>query len=171
MARSGVMDIKELEEIVRILKENGVTEFELERENTHIKLSRAVLAPQGAQAHASQITHTPIAALPNHGTAEASPGGAPSTQPAAPQAAVDEFAGLTKVESPIVGTFYRKPSPDAEPFVKVGDTVSKGDTLCIVEAMKLMNEIEAPCSGKVIKVLPQDAQVVEFGELLVVIEP
>ncbi len=75
------------------------------------------------------------------------------------------------MESPLVGTFYRKPSPDASPFVSEGDVVKKGDTLCIVEAMKLMNEIEAPCSGKVTKVLPSDGAVVEFGEVLFLIDP
>ena len=78
---------------------------------------------------------------------------------------------MVKVESPIVGTFYRKSSPDADAFVSVGASVSKGDTLCIIEAMKLMNEIEAPCSGTVEKILASDSQVVEFGESLFFIRP
>jgi acetyl-CoA carboxylase biotin carboxyl carrier protein len=76
-----------------------------------------------------------------------------------------------KVESPIVGTFYRRASPDAELFVKEGDIVSKGDTLCIIEAMKLMNEIEATTSGRLVKILGTDGQVVEFGETLFLIDP
>ena len=157
-----IMDIKELEKIVKILKESGVTDFELTQDGTTIKLSRAQLvqaAPQVALAPAAVTS----------ASAEVLPVAIP--QPEAASAGGDEFAGLHKVESPIVGTFYRKPSPDADSFVQEGDTVKKGDTLCIVEAMKLMNEIEAPVSGKVVRVLPGDAQVVEFGELLVVIDP
>jgi acetyl-CoA carboxylase biotin carboxyl carrier protein len=87
-------------------------------------------------------------------------------------AAQDQDMGrYVKVESPIVGTFYRRPSPDAESFVKEGDIVSKGATLCIIEAMKLMNEIEAPTSGRVVKILGSDGQVVEFGEVLFLIDP
>jgi acetyl-CoA carboxylase biotin carboxyl carrier protein len=83
----------------------------------------------------------------------------------------EDLGRYVKVESPIVGSFYRKPSPDAEPFVKEGDVVSKGCTLCIIEAMKLMNEIESPTSGKVVKVLGAEGQVVEFGEVLFLIDP
>ncbi len=155
------MDIKELEKIVKILKESGVTDFELTQDGTTIKLSRAqlvqaaALAPVAAPAASIDIA-APVAV---------------SAQPAVATSPQDEFAGMHKVESPIVGTFYRKPSPDADSFVQEGDTVRKGDTLCIVEAMKLMNEIEAPVSGKVVRVLPGDSQVVEYGELLVVIDP
>ena len=80
-------------------------------------------------------------------------------------------SNLKKVESPIVGTFYRKPSPDAPPFAKEGDRVAAGDTLCIVEAMKLMNEIDSPCSGTIEKILVADGEVVEFGEVLFLIKP
>ncbi|MCB0328325.1 MAG: acetyl-CoA carboxylase biotin carboxyl carrier protein [Bdellovibrionales bacterium] len=158
------MDIKDLEQIVKILKENGVTEFELEQENTHIKLSRGQLQPTHALLPQSvdAPAYLPQPMLPHT---------APATgAPAVPQA-VDEYAGYHKVESPIVGTFYRRPSPDAEPFVREGDVVKKGMTLCIIEAMKLMNEIEAPISGRVTRVLPEDSQVVEFGELLILIDP
>jgi acetyl-CoA carboxylase biotin carboxyl carrier protein len=86
-------------------------------------------------------------------------------------AAHEDTGRFTKVESPIVGTFYRKPSPDAELFVKEGDTVSKGQTLCIIEAMKLMNEIESPSSGKIVKILGVEGKVVEFGEVLFLIDP
>jgi acetyl-CoA carboxylase biotin carboxyl carrier protein len=79
--------------------------------------------------------------------------------------------GLSFVTSPIVGTFYRAPNPDAEPYVKVGDHVTKGQTLCIVEAMKLMNEIEADVSGTIVRVLPENAQPVEFGQRLFAIRP
>jgi acetyl-CoA carboxylase biotin carboxyl carrier protein len=80
-------------------------------------------------------------------------------------------AHFVKVESPIVGTFYRKPSPDSDVFVKEGSSVKKGDTLCIIEAMKLMNEIDAPCDGRVEKILLSEGHVVEFGEALFYINP
>ena len=159
------MDIKDLEQIVRILKDNGVTDFELEQEGTHIKLSRAQLVAQPS-AHVA-IEHAPMMALPANSYSAPQHAQIPVAAPSV----VDDYAGCNKIESPIVGTFYRKPSPDAEPFIREGAIVQKGDTLCIVEAMKLMNEIEAPCSGKVVRILPEDNQVVEYGELLVVIDP
>ncbi|MGA1191713.1 MAG: acetyl-CoA carboxylase biotin carboxyl carrier protein [Bdellovibrionota bacterium] len=155
------MDIKELEKIVKILKESGVTDFELTQDGTTIKLSRAQLV----QAVAPVMAPSAVAAIDIAAPVSV------SQQPAVAPHPQDEFAGMHKVQSPIVGTFYRKPSPDADSFVQEGDTVRKGDTLCIVEAMKLMNEIEAPVSGKVVRVLPGDSQVVEYGELLVVIDP
>jgi acetyl-CoA carboxylase biotin carboxyl carrier protein len=85
--------------------------------------------------------------------------------------AQEDLGRYVKVESPIVGSFYRRPSPDAEPFVKEGDVISKGSTLCIIEAMKLMNEIESPTSGKVVKIMGAEGQVVEFGEVLFLIDP
>ena len=156
------MDIKELEQIVSILKENGVTEFELEQDGTHLKLSRGALqALAAAAAPVAADIQPAVHAVPM-----------PQVVPQNGQAPAEESTeGLERVESPIVGTFYRKPSPDADVFAKVGDVVSKGDTLCIVEAMKLMNEIEAPCSGKITKILLNDGQVVEFGELLFLIDP
>lgn len=152
------MDIKDIEHIIRILKQNEVTEFELEQEGTRVKLART---PAGGFAHSETRMEV-----------------VPAVQVAMPVVAQSNGAGaqedlgrFVKVESPIVGSFYRRPSPDAEPFVKEGDVVSKGATLCIVEAMKLMNEIESPTSGKVVKVLGSEGQVVEFGEVLFLIDP
>jgi len=153
------MDIKDIEHIVKILKQNEVTEFELEQDGTRIRLSRTTSGGYTAAA-----------------------GGNLDVVPAvhvSPVAATDAGAGLrqedlgtfVKVESPIVGTFYRRPAPDAAPFVKEGDMVSKGDKLCIIEAMKLMNEIEASTSGRVVKILGIEGQVVEFGEALFLIDP
>jgi len=151
------MDIKDIENIIKILKQNEVTEFELEQEGTRVKLSRAT----GGTYVTSEARYEMVPAVQVSMAA-----------PAAAQAAPQEDLGrYVKVESPIVGTFYRKPSPDADVFAKEGDTVSKGDTLCIIEAMKLMNEIEAPTSGKVVKVLGVEGQVIEFGEVLFLIDP
>lgn len=149
------MNINDLEQIIRILKQNDVTDFEIEHDGVHIKLSRA-----GSVVH----TTAPMQVAPV--TPAISTPAAPAEQVAP---VIDDR--YTKVESPIVGTFYRKPSPDAEPYVSEGQMVKKGDTLCIIEAMKIMNEIEAPVSGKVVKILLADGQVVEFGEVLFLIDP
>lgn len=149
------MNINDLEQIIRILKQNEVTDFEIEHDGVHIKLSRG-----GSVVHAAapmQLAHVaPAISTPSAPAAQAAP-------------VIDD--SYTKVESPIVGTFYRKPSPDAEAYASEGQMVKKGDTLCIIEAMKIMNEIEAPVSGKVVKVLLTDGQVVEFGEVLFLIDP
>ena len=151
------MDIKDIENIIKILKQNEVTEFELSQEGTTIKLSRATA---GGYAHVESRMEVIPAVQMSMPVA------------AAGAAAVQEDLGrFVKVESPLVGTFYRKPSPDAEMFVKEGDSVSKGQTLCIVEAMKLMNEIESPTSGRIVKILSTEGQVVEFGEVLFLIDP
>lgn len=150
------MDIKDIEHIVRILRESDVAEFELEQEGTRLKLVRGpqgFVVASGSQPQLGYLGVAPATALP-----VVSPEN-------------DDTAAFVKVESPIVGTFYRRPSPDAEPFVKEKDHVKKGDTLCIVEAMKLMNEIEAPCSGTIERVLLNDGQVVEYGEVLYLIKP
>jgi len=152
------MDIKDIENIIKILKQNEVTEFELEQEGTRVKLSRTT----GGTYVAAETRYEMVPAVQVASTPVAAAGGA---------AAQEDLGRYVKVESPIVGTFYRKPSPDAEVFVKEGDTVSKGDTLCIIEAMKLMNEIEAPTSGKVVKILGVEGQVIEFGEVLFLIDP
>ena len=156
------MDINELEQILSLLKRNDVTEFELEQEGTSLKLTRGVQQQIVTVSHPTAATLEP--AIVNVGM-----NGKASDYKVADQAAKNE--NLVKVESPIVGTFYRKPSPDSDPFIKIGERVNKGDTICIIEAMKLMNEIEAPCSGKVEEILLTDGEVVEFGEVLVLINP
>jgi acetyl-CoA carboxylase biotin carboxyl carrier protein len=152
------MDIKDIENIIKILKQNEVTEFELEQEGTRVKLSRTTSGTYVT----SEARYEMVPAV------QLSAPAAPVSGGAAPQ---DDLGRYVKVESPIVGTFYRKPSPDADLFVKEGDTVRKGDTLCIIEAMKLMNEIEAPTSGKIVKILGVEGQVIEFGEVLFLIDP
>ncbi|MBX7143740.1 MAG: acetyl-CoA carboxylase biotin carboxyl carrier protein [Oligoflexia bacterium] len=161
------MKIEEIAEIINILKQTDVTEFEIDQDGTHIKLTRgkhfAVPAATINGVSAPHLEPAIVGAVPNGHVA------------AAPVAQAGQAASIpshfVKVESPIVGTFYRKPSPDADPFVQEGVAVKKGDTLCIVEAMKLMNEIESPCSGKIEKVLLTDGEVVEFGEVLFYINP
>lgn len=155
------MDINDIEHIIKILKQNEVNEFELEQDGTRLKLSRGAITSY-VTSEARLDVVPPIQHVPGPVVAAVA---YPSP------AAAEDLGRYVKVESPIVGTFYRKPSPDAEPFVKEGDSISKGSTLCIIEAMKLMNEIEAPSSGKIVKVLVTEGQVVEFGEVLFLIDP
>jgi len=154
------MDIKDIEHIIKILKQNEVTDFELEQEGTRIRLARTT---SGGYAHVdARVDLVPAVA----GAAHVTPGAVSVSA-----TAVEDNGRYIKVESPIVGTFYRRPSPDSEAFVKEGDSISKGGTLCIVEAMKLMNEIEAPTSGRIVKIFGTEGQVVEFGEVLFLIDP
>lgn len=157
------MDTKEIEQILAILKQNDVTEFELSRGDTHIKLTRS---PRHQVSLASSAPVTIEPAIVSAGTGTATPANEDTST-----ASQASNVNLFRVESPLVGTFYRKPAPDAEPYVTEGMTVKKGDILCIVEAMKLMNEIEATVSGKIEKVLVGDGEVVEFGEVLFLINP
>ena len=151
------MDIKDIEHIIKILKQNEVTDFELEQDGTRIRLARTP--------NREYISELPIEMKPAiQGIIT------PISSHTTPSADAD--AGrYVQVTSPIVGTFYRRPSPDAELFVKEGDSVRKGDTLCIVEAMKLMNEIEAETDGRIVRILGDDGQVVEYGEVLFLIDP
>ncbi|HMG85640.1 MAG TPA: acetyl-CoA carboxylase biotin carboxyl carrier protein [Terracidiphilus sp.] len=150
-------DIKDLQELIEFLKKYQVAEFDLERGDIKIRLkfSQAV-APAASVADLARL----VAAAP---PATASPAAQPAAVPAAP---ADPDAGLHIVKSPIVGTYYGSPSPGASPFVSPGDRVEKGQVICIVEAMKLMNEIEADASGEVVKCFISNGQPIEFGQPL-----
>lgn len=149
------MDIKDIEQILKVLKQSDIVDFELEQGGTRIRLSRG--APAVSTGVPSSVSALMAMSLPSEGL-----GTAPTSE---------VESSCVKVVSPMVGTFYRKPSPDAEPFAREGDRVTKGQTLCIIEAMKLMNEIDAPVSGVLSKILVGDAQVAEFGEVLMLIQP
>ena len=148
----------EIKELMEYLESSSFVEFEMEREGVKIKLVRR-------PPHGSEPPAAPVAAA-SHAVAAHGPV-PPGPAPAAPvPAAPVEAADVHLVKSPIVGTFYRAGSPDAKPFVSPGDRVSKGQVMCIVEAMKLMNEIEADIDGEVMDVLVSNGQPVEFGEPL-----
>ena len=157
------MDIDQLEAIIKLLKQNEVTQFELEKDGTRLKLVREL--GTGPATLVSVPAHSVEPAI----VTSAGNGVLPSSHVPPPHEAAP--SNWVRIESPIVGTFYRKPSPDAEPYVNQGDIVKKGDTLCIIEAMKLMNEIEASSSGRIEKVLLSDGEVVEYGEALFLINP
>jgi acetyl-CoA carboxylase biotin carboxyl carrier protein len=167
------MNQKEIRELIEFLKEQDIAEFELERGDVKLRIKRggssvpqvvAVAAPTAAPiiAHAAPATAAPSPAP--------APAAAPAAAPSAP-AAEDELAGAHIIKSPIVGTFYESPSPGAPPFVKPGDSISVGQVLCIVEAMKLMNEIESDYSGTVVKRFVENGQPVEYGQQLFAIKP
>jgi acetyl-CoA carboxylase biotin carboxyl carrier protein len=170
--------IKELIELVAAHRLQGV---ELERSGFRLKIDGHGAAPAAPAAAAGTAAAGALAATPPAGppalgsAAPAAAGGAVSASAAAPAAAGsgDEAAreGWHILNSPIVGTFYRAPSPDADPFTEVGARVRKGQVLCIIEAMKLMNEIECDVDGTVVQIYPQNAQAVEFGEPLFAIRP
>ena len=150
------IDARLVRQLADILTETGLTEIEVEHNDLKIRVAKTLTA-----APAAVYAPAPVAAA------------APAAAPAAPAgeaapAAVERKGDVVK--SPMVGTVYLQPQPDAAPFVKVGDTVTAGQTLLIVEAMKTMNPIPAPRGGKIVEIIVQDAQPVEFGEPLIVIE-
>jgi len=160
------MNQKELRELIEFLIEKDITEFELERGDVKVRIKRGT--PEATSAPADRIitVHPAPVASP----LIAGPPAAPAPAAAPPPAEKPE-EGLHMVHSPIVGTYYESPSPGSPPFVKVGDTVEAGQILCIVEAMKLMNEIEADVGGEVVKMLVKNGQPIEYGQELFAIRP
>ena len=153
------MNAKEIKELLDYLIEKDIAEFELERGDVKMRMKRAMAPAAGGSAPG----YAPLPAVPMPAAPLAAPGSA--TAPVTP-AAEAEQAGLHTVRSPIVGTFYEAASPGAAPFVKPGDSVQSGQVLCIIEAMKLMNEIESDVSGTIVKRLVENAQPVEYGQAL-----
>jgi acetyl-CoA carboxylase biotin carboxyl carrier protein len=165
------MNQKELKELIDFLIEKDISEFELERGDVKVRIKRGADAAAPVIAHAVPIapmTMASTAQAVTHSSAPAAPAPAASSGTAAPAPAEEE---LHTVKSPIVGTFYEAPGPGALPFVKPGDQVAAGQVLCIIEAMKLMNEIESDTSGEIVKVLVNNGQPVEYGQPLFAIRP
>jgi len=159
------LEPNELRELIELISRSNFVTFELEREGFKLKLEK------GGAAAPSQVVVMPAAApLPVAPSTLAAVAPAAAAAPAAaPAEAVD--SGLVEMTSPIVGTFYRQPSPSAPPFVEPGSKVRKGQVLCIIEAMKLMNEIEAEMDAEVVEILVANGQPVEFGEVLFRLRP
>ena len=167
------MDLKELKEILQILEEKEITEFELEEEGMKLRIRKAT-APSAnhASAPVAPLVATVLPSLGGPVVAAPPPPAPPAAVGAAtPAPAAEAEAGVTVVKSPIVGTFYRTPDPNAPPFVDVGDRVRVGQVLCIIEAMKLMNEIEAETGGEIVKVHSQNGQPVQYGDPLFSVRP
>lgn len=166
------MDQKQISELLRLIKKLDFAEFKMQDGDFSMTV-RAEHKPGSASAVATPqiVSVAPPAPAVAAPVAPAAPvEAAPAA--AAPAPSNDEPAGnLLEVRSPIVGTFYRAPSPDKPPFVKVGDTINTGDVVCIVEAMKLFNEIESEVSGKIVKVLIEEAKPVEYDQVLFLVDP
>ena len=151
------MDLRKLKKLIDLVEESGIAELELTEEGETVRISRNFTSSGPAQQHYANYAPAQYAVAP---------------QAQAPQAAAAEVPVVEEghaVKSPMVGSFYRSSSPDAKPFVEVGDTVAVGDTLCIIEAMKLLNEIESDKAGVVKKILVENGLAVEYGEPLFII--
>ncbi|WP_373777651.1 acetyl-CoA carboxylase biotin carboxyl carrier protein [Glaesserella sp.] len=154
------MDIRKIKKLIELVEESGITELEVSEEEGTVRISRA--APQAAAVQyvaAPQTAPAPVATAP-----------AATPQQAAPAPVASSEVSGHAVLSPMVGTFYRSPSPEAKPFVEVGQSVKVGDSLCIVEAMKMMNRIESDKAGVVKAILVNDGEAVEFDQKLFIIE-
>ncbi len=152
-----MLNLKELREIIALMNEHGLAEIELEREGMKVRVRKAGAAFE-TEGFVGGRTAAP---LPTASTA--------TPVPTAPEA-IPKPAG-TEIKSPMVGTFYRAPAPDAPPFVEVGQQIENGQVLCIIEAMKLMNEIKSEMRGRVVAIPVETGQPVEFGQVLFVVEP
>lgn len=163
------MDLKDIQNLIKFVAKSGASEVKLEMDDVKITIKTGSDHDRGETTYIQQIPAmaAPQAPMPAAPVVENSASG-PSTELAAP---VEEASKLITVKSPIIGTFYRKPSPDKPAFKEVGDMVSVGDVLCVIEAMKLFNEIESEVSGKVVKVLVEDSSPVEFDQPLFLIDP
>jgi len=158
------MDLKEIQNLIKFVSNSGVAEVKLETGDIKITIRTTL---EGNTPDITYVQQAPMQqAMPQIAQA-------PVTQtqaaPAAPVA--DENANYVTIKSPMIGTFYRKPAPDKAPFVEVGATIGKGDVLCVVEAMKLFNEIEAEITGKIVKILVDDMSPVEFDQPLFLVDP
>ena len=167
------MDFKEIQDLLKLVNKSTLTEVEIEQKDFRLKIRRK--APDNKVVYQTSpepatIVQPMITAAP---TPVAQPEAKPAPEkPAAPEPKKEESsADLVEFRSPMIGTFYRSSSPDSDAFVKVGDVVEKGQVLCIVEAMKLFNEIESEISGKIVKIMLEDAQPVEYDQVLFLIDP
>lgn len=152
------MDLNLIKKLIRMVDTSGITDLEVEQEGIRVKIAKKLRSATGGS-----IPHVvlPPAAMFNESAGVTSP----------LKTAESKAENYHEIHSPIVGTFYRAPAPDADPYVQVGDTVTKGSVLCIVEAMKLMNEIESDVEGKIIKILVENGKPVEFNQPMFLVQP
>ena len=158
------MDLKEIQNLIKFVANSGVAEVKLEMDDVKITIRTTL---EGNVTETTYVQQMPAQGMPQQPLA---------SQPIAPIAVVpvvpvDENAHFIIIKSPIIGTFYRKPSPDKPMFVEVGKNIAKGDVLCVIEAMKLFNEIESEISGKIVKILVDDMSPVEFDQPLFLVDP
>ncbi|HYI93368.1 MAG TPA: acetyl-CoA carboxylase biotin carboxyl carrier protein [Bryobacteraceae bacterium] len=161
------MTVDEIKELIQVVNESGIAELEVQRGENRVRIRRSTSPVQEYAAAPSAPVAAPLAAHVAHGAAPATHGSPTPNTPAAPAIEVES----AYVKSPIVGTFYESGSPGAAPFVKVGDRVTPGQVLCIIESMKLMNEIECEISGTIVAKLVENGRPVEYGESLFAVQP
>ncbi len=171
-----MMEIRELKALLALMHENGLVEIEIEDKKGKVRLVRGTVA-----LHDHNPKHAAVAVAPSKGVAAGAPAAqapkkgrgktvAAGARNPPPPGAIALAPNQKLVESPMVGTFYRAPAPDAQPFVEEGTLVRKGQPLCVIEAMKMMNEIEADTGGRVIKILVENGSPVEYGQPLMIVE-
>ena len=160
------MDLKEIQNLIKFVANSGVAEVKLEMDDVKITIRTTL------EAATQEITYMQQAPVQNSmSQSPAQQQVVANVAPTAPVTVADETANFIVIKSPIIGTFYRKPSPDKPMFVEVGTTIAKGDVLCVIEAMKLFNEIESEVSGKIVKILVDDMSPVEFDQPLFLVDP
>ena len=167
------MDIKDIQELIKFVAKSGATEVDLEIDNIKISIKSPAMK-------AGKVIEPPLTVVSDMPVAKPIVGTVPLAAPIATAASEDapaetelkeETSNYITVKSPMIGTFYRKPSPDKDAFVNVGDEIKPGDVLCVVEAMKLFNEIESEVSGKIVKILADDSSPVEYDQPLFLVDP
>ena len=156
------MKLKEIQNLIKFVAKSGANEVSLEMEDVKITIKTSSETPPIVVQEPIVVPQQPISpvSIPTHDTIDPTP----KTQ-------ADDVSNLITITSPIIGTFYRKPSPDKPTFVEVGDTISEGTVLCVIEAMKLFNDIESEISGKIVKILVDDSSPVEFDQPLFLVDP
>ena len=157
------MDLKEIQNLIKFVSNSGVAEVKLEMDDVKITIRTTF---EGNTPEITYLQQAPMQQAPMQQAAPQS-----GAMPVAAASAADENSKYITIKSPIIGTFYRKPSPDKPMFVEVGSTINKGDVLCVIEAMKLFNEIESEVSGKIVKILVDDSSPVEFDQPLFLVDP
>ncbi len=160
------MDLKEIQNLIRFVAKSGASEVKLETGDVKITIRTG-----SGKAETTIIQQPQQVAVPAPAPVEAPAPAAPAKEAPTEKEKPDDASKYIEIKSPIIGTLYRKPSPDKPAFVKVGDTISAGDTVCIIEAMKLFNEVESEVSGKIVKVLVEDSSPVEFDQPLFLVDP
>ena len=171
------MDLKEVRQLIKMVETSDISEIEIEEEGKKLRITKRFPSKNGETVVLPSYTQA-MPMMPVQQVAQQAPpqvqeqpAPAPAATPAAQETAEPaRDKNIVEVRSPMVGTFYRAPSPDADPYVEIGQTVAVGQTLCIIEAMKLMNEIESEVNGKIVDILVENAQPVEFNQVLFLIE-
>ena len=159
------MDLKEIQNLIKFVANSGVAEVKLEMDDVKVTIRTTL---EGNATETTYVQQMPAQPVLQQAVA---PAAAPVAAAPAAAAPVAEESKYVTIKSPIIGTFYRKPSPDKQNFVEVGTDINIGDTVCVIEAMKLFNEIESEVSGKIVKILVEDGTPVEFGQPLFLVDP